>query len=783
MDNETIIYEIYINNKQFTCLSEKIENEKNIPSIIGFQDLILLERKYNNDSCKLYYKLSELFNIKIFLNDKFILEKIFPLSIQLNRMRDLLVHKINSNFNFSINKNIIQIKEESFFNLKRILKNNQINLYDKEFVFDNENFEEGDKIYSGSEQIKEIEDLKQTSLNNNNSNNNTEKKDNELEQKTILDKKQNLNITKDLDEFSIEKNEEKEYRLFNETSNLAEIKIYPNFTLNELREKYINLIPRRSVFLNKNKKIEPSNENKIIIKDIAEGNIIKLYVPKEDKSETAELELFLNGKFYIKKEFYLHIKLKSLRINLKFDKAYKFIFRKNILSTDDENKMTLDDLCYKELKVYLTKIKENDLEDIKPQKNNINENRNLEEKIIRNTLRTNENFDTWLIIGKQNSGKTTFINCLNNYIIGVKFEDNYRYKIDKQKRNDCEIYDVKGNSQKIKLIEFPGFSGECYEDLKINLNIKKYIKDLKNVKLICFVISGNETRLTDDLKNIFSNVWKIFSIDIKSNFVFIITNCDAKKPPVLDCIKDSQLSSLLNDDCNKMIFKFNNSYLYEISQKDFWDIGMSNFDCLISDVNKRENITLDITKQFLDFNFDKYSKNFFNSLLLKFNYQIYFNILKNIDSCDSNTEIPFDFDEIEKICSYCNRKITRTPCKYCNNTECKNIRHSRNKISLHCLKRDNKLYLNCLNKYKNFTKEQLINSAIAYQIMKDYYNNRLIQINTLENDLNDLIDKKDKNKKLYADEIKNQDNLYQNYLKGNFKLNYKDYLKNFIEVK
>ena len=54
--------------------------------------------------------------------------------------------------------------------------------------------------------------------------------------------------------------------------------------------------------------------------------------------------------------------------------------------------------------------------------------------------------------------------------------------------------------------------------------------------------------------------------------------------------------------------------------------------------------------------------------------------------------------------------------------------------------------------------------------------------NTLENDLNDLIDKKDKNKKLYADEIKNQDNLYQNYLKGNFKLNYKDYLKNFIEV-
>ena len=80
------------------------------------------------------------------------------------------------------------------------------------------------------------------------------------------------------------------------------------------------------------------------------------------------MEIFLNRKFYIKKEFYLHIKLKFLRINLKFDKSYKFIFMKNILSIDGENKMTLDDLCYKDLKVYLTETKENDLEDIKPKK-------------------------------------------------------------------------------------------------------------------------------------------------------------------------------------------------------------------------------------------------------------------------------------------------------------------------------------------------------------------------------------------------------------------------------
>ena len=64
--------------------------------------------------------------------------------------------------------------------------------------------------------------------------------------------------------------------------------------------------------------------------------------------------------------------------------------------------------------------------------------------------------------------------------------------------------------------------------------------------------------------------------------LFIITNCDAKKPPVLDCIKESQFSFLLNESNNKMIFKFNNSYLYEKNQKDFWDIGISNFECVFS---------------------------------------------------------------------------------------------------------------------------------------------------------------------------------------------------------
>lgn len=61
MDNKNkMIYEIYINNKQFTFLYEKIENEKNILNILGIQDLILKDKKDNIESIKLFYQLNNL---------------------------------------------------------------------------------------------------------------------------------------------------------------------------------------------------------------------------------------------------------------------------------------------------------------------------------------------------------------------------------------------------------------------------------------------------------------------------------------------------------------------------------------------------------------------------------------------------------------------------------------------------------------------------------------------------------------------------------------------------
>ena len=553
-----------------------------------------------------------------------------------------------------------------------------------------------------------------------------------------------------------------------------------------LREKIINKIPRRTSFLNKDIKIEPSEEEKYTVKEIAQNKKIYLEYPIEDPSDTMEFEIFLNGKSYIKKEFYPHIKVKYVRINLKFDQTYKLCYMKGFLSPDEENVITLDELCYKELKVYFVKLK-NDLE-----QNNIktsytkeihNYNLILETKSYPHKIfRNHEKYDIWIFIGKEKSGKTTFINCLCNYMNKIKYEDNFRYSIEAKKQNGYQIYDIQDDSlsQKIRAIEFPGFSGCLEEDKIINGNIKSFIKAIKEIQLICFVISGNETRLTDDLKNIFSNVWDIFSIDIKNNFLFIITNCDAKQPPVLDSINNSEFSKFLPKSNKNWFFKFNNSYLYEANQKEFWDVGIAHYDEFMNNITKIEKISLKLTKNYIDLynQFRESSKNFIVTIKKVINYRYYYNILKNINSYDnnSNEEIPFDFYEVTNICAQCGRAFANGQCRACGSNKYREQKYSHKKACLQYLRRNKKIYFDCYNRYKIYLKENIIHSALLFKALKDFYQLKLVNNSHLKNDLREFLDKNEKDKKNINKEIQYQDELYKDYISKHEKESYQKFL-------
>ena len=87
-----IIYVIYINDIQFTCLFEEKENEINIPIILGIKGLTFIKKEDSKNHVKIYYELKDLDIVKINLNGKLILEKLLPIRISLNRLRHLLLN-------------------------------------------------------------------------------------------------------------------------------------------------------------------------------------------------------------------------------------------------------------------------------------------------------------------------------------------------------------------------------------------------------------------------------------------------------------------------------------------------------------------------------------------------------------------------------------------------------------------------------------------------------------------------------------------------------------------
>ena len=554
MKNENkIVYEIYINNAQFTCIMLDEKEEKNIPQIIKLPNLEFISKKKKNDiNIKMHYKLNDISTIKIFFDDKRKkpIENDYPLSISLKRLRHLLITKFGENFCFTYNGNLIQRKEENSFTLKSIIQNNSINLVTSNFNFiKEENFHQDENIDFGNNDNANnqvlIDDSDENKINN--------EENNEIEN----------NKNKENNDTMITENEMEYEIINNENDNLiCKIKILPEMKLTELREKLINLIPKRTKFVKGKEIIEPSKEDSIPVKKISAQNKIFVEPPEENKNDTMEIEIFVDGKSYIKKQFYITIKLKSIRTNLKFDESsYKIIYKGNPLSTEEENKITLDELCYKELKVLFMKVKNNN--DPIPNKIQKLKNLTLEKKTYNFSFKENDKYETWIILGLEKNGKTTFINCLLNYCLNIKFEDKIRHLFKEKKKNDYQIYDIKSEANKIRMIEFPGFSSEKNINESIRENIEKFLINVERIKIICFIINGNTTRLTEEIKIIFSTFLSIFGNDIKSNFIFLFTHCDVKEPPVLNLIKNSIFSKILPQLQNPWFFKFNNSYLFE----------------------------------------------------------------------------------------------------------------------------------------------------------------------------------------------------------------------------
>ncbi|XP_072298909.1 uncharacterized protein [Eucyclogobius newberryi] len=237
---------------------------------------------------------------------------------------------------------------------------------------------------------------------------------------------------------------------------------------------------------------------------------------------------------------------------------------------------------------------------------------------------------TVMVMGATGSGKSTLINAIVNYITGVERKDNFRFKLvhedpskSQAESQTCDVSVYKLHFQEgfripfsLTLVDTPGFGDTrgIQRDEEITEQIRKLFsssKGISHIDAICFVAQASLARLTHTQKYVFDSVTSIFGKDVAENILMLVTFADGKQPPVLEAINAAGLPCPKNELGLPIHYKFNNSVLFsdyrEAENEDsddefdemFWRMGTKSMQKFLTDLNKMETKSLQMTKEVL----------------------------------------------------------------------------------------------------------------------------------------------------------------------------------------
>ncbi|KAI5106024.1 hypothetical protein C0J45_3721, partial [Silurus meridionalis] len=181
---------------------------------------------------------------------------------------------------------------------------------------------------------------------------------------------------------------------------------------------------------------------------------------------------------------------------------------------------------------------------------------------------------TIIMLGETGVGKSTIINALVNYMLGVESEDRIWFEIieTEEKQADSQTvkvtaYDIftESSSFSLTIIDTPGF--DKTEGKKEDLKIAEGLLELfgcndwhREIDAVCLVMSSSTVRLTERQRCIFNSILSLFSNDVKNNFVVFITHAPTASPNSIKAIKDAKIPCAQTDNKEPVHFRFDNCH-------------------------------------------------------------------------------------------------------------------------------------------------------------------------------------------------------------------------------
>ena len=213
-----------------------------------------------------------------------------------------------------------------------------------------------------------------------------------------------------------------------------------------------------------------------------------------------------------------------------------------------------------------------------------------------------------MIVGPTDVGKTTLIEGMLNYIFGVKWEDDFRFKLANKDSHTEMISSYTIQPQEgsavdftLTIIDTPGF-GDPHKDKVITQQIEEFFSikgphGIDHIDGIGFVVQANLPRLTITQNYICNSILSLFGRDVANNIYIMVTFADNHYPPVMDAIKQDKIP-------HTAFYTFNNSALLKSDPdkdlaKIFWQIGITSFEKFLVKLKHTKGVSLHLTKEVL----------------------------------------------------------------------------------------------------------------------------------------------------------------------------------------
>ncbi|XP_077075351.1 uncharacterized protein LOC143726586 [Siphateles boraxobius] len=182
---------------------------------------------------------------------------------------------------------------------------------------------------------------------------------------------------------------------------------------------------------------------------------------------------------------------------------------------------------------------------------------------------------TILIVGETGTGKTTLINVMINYMLGVQREDKVWFEITDDQRDLTSVHSqtsiitvygfyLQENKTDLTIIDTPGYGDtrgverdkEIAESL---LSLFTAEESVHEIHAVCLVIMAQQNRLSDRQIYIFDAVQSLFGKDNAENIVLLFTHSDGARPKnILKAVKEAKIKCAVNDKKQPVYFLFNN---------------------------------------------------------------------------------------------------------------------------------------------------------------------------------------------------------------------------------